>query len=183
MISSTIMSPLHALQAKASLEALRVHIHQILIYFPYPNDPAKKLNFPQIFRNFAQKLPKMAQSGPNMTQKGLKWPKNDPKWPKNDPKWPKNVLQFFFDRKGVLRTFSLLECMTFSEKHNLSPALSNDLPHDDVPVQFHRQPRRLCCLDFIPGERWVQINSSLERPDYVVGAPSQEIVVHFSQLY
>ena len=100
MISSTIMSPLHALQAKASLEALRVHIHQILIYFPYPNDPAKKLNFPQIFRNFAQKLPKMAQSGPNMTQKGPKWPKNDPKWPKNDPKWPKNVLQFFLTEKA-----------------------------------------------------------------------------------
>ena len=171
MISSTIMSPLHALQAKASLEALRVHIHQILIYFPYilkasiatPTIPQKRLNFPQIFRNLAQKWPKMTQEWPKMAQKCS--------------------ATFCLTEKAVIQTLSLLECMIFSEKYNLSPALSNDLPHDDVPVQFHRQPRRLCCLDFIPGERWVQINSSLERPDYVVGAPSQEIVVHFSQLY
>ena len=41
-----------------------------------PNDPAKKLNFPQIY-------PKMPQNDPKMA-------KNDPKWPKYDPKWPKN---------------------------------------------------------------------------------------------
>ena len=57
---------------------------------------------------------------------------------------------FCLTEKAVIQTLSLLECMIFSEKYNLSPALSNDLPHDDVPVQLHRQPRRLCCLDFIP---------------------------------
>ena len=57
MISSTIMSPLHALQAKASLEALRVHIHQILIL--------KKMNLSQIFRNLAQNGPRI----PKMTHK------------------------------------------------------------------------------------------------------------------
>ena len=36
------------------------------------NDPAKKLNFPQI-------CPKMPQNDPKMTKNGPKWPKNDPK--------------------------------------------------------------------------------------------------------
>ena len=46
------------------------------------NDPAKKLNFPQI-------CPKMAQCGPNMTPNDLKWPKMAQEWPKMAQKWPK----------------------------------------------------------------------------------------------
>ena len=64
------------------------------------------------------KWPKMTQSGQNMTKNGPKWPKmaqHGPGMTQNDAKWPKNDArtfpQFFFTKKAVPQTFSLLECM------------------------------------------------------------------------
>ena len=63
-----------------------------------------------------------------------KWPKKDPKWPKNDQKWPKMTSNgpkmtpgfthffrnFFLIEKAVPQTFSLLECMFFTDRFRKS---------------------------------------------------------------
>ena len=67
-----------------------------------PNDPAKKLSFPQICPKMPWNGPKMAKNDPKCSKVTQIWPKMAQEWPKMAQKWPALFPQIFW----------LLECMS-----------------------------------------------------------------------